>query len=57
MLYHMNIRKITQDSRGCMIMRIPAFIRDHLGLKNGDEVSIEFDGEVIVVRPISKKGR
>lgn len=52
----MIIRKLFQDTSKRTVLTIPAFIRDYLCLKNGDEVTVEFDGDIIKVKPIEKDG-
>lgn len=44
-------RKLYTGNNGKITMSIPAFLRDHFGLKGGDNVSIDLVNEKIVITP------
>jgi antitoxin component of MazEF toxin-antitoxin module len=46
-----------QDTSKRAVFTFPAFIREHLGLKNGDEVAVEFGGDMIKVKPTGKESK
>lgn len=46
--------KIRQDKKKRTFVTIPAFLRDHFGIENGDEVSIDIENEQIVIVHLKK---
>lgn len=50
----MSRMKLAIDKKGRTNVKIPAFLRDKFGLKNGDCVDIDTDGTRIIITPLKK---
>lgn len=48
-------RKLYIGNNGKVMMLIPAFLREHFGLKGGDRISIDLVNEKIVITPIKEQ--
>jgi AbrB family looped-hinge helix DNA binding protein len=45
---------IFRDKKGRTVVHIPSFLRDKFNLQSGEKVTIDTDGEYIIIKPIKK---
>lgn len=48
-------RKLYSGTDGRLLISIPAFLRDHFGMRGGDNVSIDLENEKIVITPLKEQ--